>query len=110
MACMCSRGRRLDGGVPNQDDFLVARHFYAHDGHIALYGVFDGYGPAGHECAAFVRGSLPESLFGQHTLLKRPEDTLRQAFHQTQQSLLEQPFDTETSGTTAALALVLNIL
>jgi len=110
VACVCSRGRRLDGSVPNQDDFLVARHTLAHDGHIALYGVFDGHGPAGHHCAAFARGSLPESLFGQHTLLMRPEDTLRQAFRQTQRALVQQPFDTETSGTTAALALVLNIV
>jgi len=109
VACMCSRGRRLDASVPNQDDFLVARHTLAHDGHIALYGVFDGHGPAGHHCAAFARGSLPESLFGQHTLLMKPEDTMRQAFHQTQMGLLQQPFDTQTSGTTAALALVLNI-
>jgi len=109
VACICSRGRRLDGTVPNQDDFLIARHTLAHDGHIALYGVFDGHGPAGHHCAAFARGSLPESLFGQHTLLMKPEDTLRAAFQQTQANLLQQPFDTENSGTTAALALVLNI-
>lgn len=109
VACVCTRGRRLDSSVPNQDDFLVARHKLAHDGHIALYGVFDGHGPAGHHCAAFARGLLPENLFGQHTLLMKPEETLRQAFRQTQAALLEQPFDTDTSGTTAALALVLNI-
>lgn len=108
VAFVCSRGRR-NRDVPNQDDFLIARHTLAHDGHIALYGVFDGHGPAGHHCAAFARGSLPESLFGQHTLLMKPEETLRQAFRQTQEALSEQNFDTATSGTTAALALVLNI-
>jgi len=109
VAFVCSRGRRLDRNVPNQDDFLIARHTLAHDGHIALYGVFDGHGSAGHQCAAFARGSLPESLFGQHTLLMKPEETLRQAFRQTQESLSQQSFDTENSGTTVALALVLNI-
>eukprot|EP00747_Dinoflagellata_sp_TGD_P164338 gnl/TRDRNA2_/TRDRNA2_184142_c0_seq1.p1 gnl/TRDRNA2_/TRDRNA2_184142_c0~~gnl/TRDRNA2_/TRDRNA2_184142_c0_seq1.p1 ORF type:complete len:844 (+),score=110.49 gnl/TRDRNA2_/TRDRNA2_184142_c0_seq1:65-2533(+) len=109
VACVCSRGRRLDNTVPNQDDFLLARHTLAHNGHIALYGVFDGHGPAGHNCAAFARSALPESLFGQHTLLMRPEDTLRHAFHQTQLGMRDQNFDTEHSGTTAALALVLNI-
>jgi len=108
-ACICSRGRRRDKSVPNQDDFLIARHTLAHAGHIALYGVFDGHGPAGHHCAAFARGSLPDSLFGQHTLLTRPEETLRQAFRHTQTEMLQQPFDTEWSGTTAALALVLHI-
>jgi len=109
VAWVCARGRRLDNSVPNQDDFLIARHGLADGGFIALYGVFDGHGPAGHNCAAFVRGSLPESIFGQHTLLMRPEDTLRCAFQQTQANLLEQEFDTEVSGATAALALVLNI-
>jgi len=109
VACVCARGRRTDKSVPNQDDFVAARHTLIHGGHIALYGVFDGHGPAGHHCAAFVRGALPESLFGQRTLLLRPEDTLREAFRKTQASLLEQPFDTELSGTTAALALVLNL-
>jgi len=109
VACVCNRGRRLDRSVPNQDDFVAARHTLVHGGHIALYGVFDGHGPAGHHCAAFARGALPESLFGQRTLLLRPEDTLREAFRQTQASLLEQPFDTEHSGTTVALALVLSL-
>mmetsp|Transcript_89666 Transcript_89666/g.254199 ORF Transcript_89666/g.254199 Transcript_89666/m.254199 type:complete len:870 (+) Transcript_89666:86-2695(+) len=109
VTCMCTRGRRLDNTVPNQDDFVAARHTLVHGGHIALYGVFDGHGPAGHHCAAFARGALPESLFGQRTLLLKPEDTLREAFRQTQESLLQQPFDTEHSGTTAALALVLSL-
>jgi len=109
VACICSRGRRMDRGVPNQDDFVAARHTLVHGGHIALYGVFDGHGPAGHQCAAFARGALPESLFGQRTLLLKPEDTLREAFRQTQESLLDQPFDTANSGTTVALALVLSL-
>jgi len=106
---VCMRGRRLDKSVPNQDDFVAARHTLVHDGHIALYAVFDGHGPAGHHCAAFARGLLPESLFGQRTLLLKPEETLREAFRQTQAGLLKQPFDTEHSGTTVALALVLNL-
>lgn len=109
VVCVCARGRRLDTTVPNQDDFVAARHTLVHGGHIALYGVLDGHGPAGHHCAAFARGALPESLFGQRTLLLQPEETLREAFRQTQASLLEQPFDTEHSGTTVALALVLSL-
>lgn len=109
VASVCSRGRRLDRSVPNQDDFVFARHTLADGGHIALYGVFDGHGPAGHHCAAFARRTLPESLFGQRALLSKPEETLREAFHQTQVNLLEQPFDTHHSGTTAVVALVLNL-
>lgn len=109
VASVCSRGRRLDKTVPNQDDFVVARHTLVHGGHIAFYGVFDGHGPAGHHCAAFVRSSLPENLFGQRSLLLKPEETLREAFRQTQATLLEQPFETHHSGTTALVALVLSL-
>eukprot|EP00929_Paragymnodinium_shiwhaense_P069688 TRINITY_DN35152_c0_g1_i1.p1 TRINITY_DN35152_c0_g1~~TRINITY_DN35152_c0_g1_i1.p1 ORF type:complete len:1075 (-),score=224.73 TRINITY_DN35152_c0_g1_i1:62-3286(-) len=109
VASVCSRGRRLDSSVPNQDDFLLARHALARSGHISLFGVFDGHGPDGHHCAAFARSALPEHLFGQQSLLLRPEVTLRQAFEQTQKALLQQTFDTEHSGTTAALALILHV-
>jgi serine/threonine protein phosphatase PrpC len=109
VVCVCSRGRRLDASMPNQDDFVAARHRLTQGGHIALYGVFDGHGPAGHHCAAFARGALPESLFGQRSLLLRPEETLQEAFRRTQESLLQQPFDTAHSGTTAVLAMVLNL-
>lgn len=109
VVCLCCRGKRLDVAVPNQDDFVIARHALVNGGHIALYGVFDGFGPAGHLCSSYVRGVLPESLFSQQNLLLKTEDTLRDAFRKTQESLLRQSFDTAQSGTTAALALVLNI-
>lgn len=109
VAFVCSRGRRADSTVPNQDDFVLARHSLANDGHIALYGVFDGHGPAGHHCAGYVRGFLPESLFGQRSLISGPEEALQLAFAQVQEGLLQQAFDTETSGTTATVALVLHL-
>lgn len=106
---VCSRGRRLDANVPNQDDFVVARHTLTHGGHIALYAVFDGHGPSGHLCASYARSTMPENLFGQRTLLLKPEETLRVAFRETQAGLVEQNFDTEISGTAVALALVLSL-
>lgn len=109
VAFVCSRGRRADSTVPNQDDFVLARHSLANDGHIALYGVFDGHGPAGHHCAGYVRGFLPESLFGQRSLISGPQEALQLAFAQVQEGLLQQAFDTETSGTTATVALVLHL-
>jgi len=109
VAFVCSRGRRADSGVPNQDDFVLARHSLANNGHIALYGVFDGHGPAGHHCAAYARGLLPESLFGQGSLIAGPEEALRLAFSQVQEGMLQQAFDSETSGTTATVALVLDL-
>jgi serine/threonine protein phosphatase PrpC len=106
---VCTRGRRADSSVPNQDDFVLARHSLANEGHIALYGVFDGHGPAGHHCAAYARGLLPESLFSQASLLAGPEEALRLAFARVQEGMLQQSFDAETSGTTATVALVLHL-
>lgn len=108
VACVCSRGRRLDSSVPNQDDFLLAMHARAREGHVALYGVFDGHGPAGHHCAAFARSYLPECIFSHQILFSQPEVALRHAFQATQRALCEQAFDTQVSGTTAALGLVLD--
>lgn len=108
VAFVCTRGRRADAGVPNQDDFVLARHSLANNGHIALYGVFDGHGQAGHHCAGYARSVLPESLFGQGSLIAGPDEALRVAFAQVQEGLLQQDFDTETSGTTATVALVLH--
>ena len=47
----------------NQDAFKIVENFGGNSETILL-GVFDGHGPAGHHCAAFARGSLPENLFG----------------------------------------------
>lgn len=105
--CLSVRGLRLDASIPNQDDFLLAMRAPVRQGHVALYGVFDGHGPTGHRCAAFARSYLPECIFSDPDLFSRPKTVLRRAFAQTQQALLQQPFDVQVSGTTATLALVL---
>lgn len=109
IACVCARGHRLDSSVPNQDDFLLAMRAPVPQGRLALYGVFDGSGPAGHNCAAFARSRLPECIFGDAEIDSKPKAVLRRAFRQTQKALLQQPFDTQTSGTTATLVLVLEV-
>ncbi|CAE7306220.1 unnamed protein product [Symbiodinium natans] len=48
-----------------------------HNGSVALYGVFDGHGPAGHRCAAIARGFLPERIFGDPELLVNPPEVRR---------------------------------
>lgn len=107
--CICQRGRRVDQSVPNQDDFVMARHSLGARGHVALFAVFDGHGPSGHECAAFARSQLPECLFGRGSLLVQPDAALREAFASAQNNLLRQPFDSLHSGTTATVALVLDL-
>eukprot|EP00439_Symbiodinium_sp_Y106_P076494 s348_g15.t1 len=48
VACVCARGHRVDPTVPNQDDLVLAMCSWGDQGSVALYGVFDGHGPAGH--------------------------------------------------------------
>jgi len=107
--CQCSRGRRLDSRVPNQDDLLLAMCSCADQGRVGLYGVFDGHGPNGHHCAAVVRSYLPECIFSNPLLLTRPREVLKQAFEQAQKMLTKQPLDINSSGTTATLALLLDV-
>lgn len=117
---VCERGRRQDKSVPNQDDFLLAlqlipgarssstvdHKLYTQ---VALYGVFDGHGPNGHKCSDFARTYLPESVFGHKLLFNQPEIALQEAFQTVHKSMLEQSFDCKVSGTTAALAMVMQV-
>eukprot|EP00429_Kryptoperidinium_foliaceum_P057224 CAMPEP_0176080188 /NCGR_PEP_ID=MMETSP0120_2-20121206/40108_1 /TAXON_ID=160619 /ORGANISM="Kryptoperidinium foliaceum, Strain CCMP 1326" /LENGTH=834 /DNA_ID=CAMNT_0017413949 /DNA_START=18 /DNA_END=2519 /DNA_ORIENTATION=+ len=113
-AFVCLRGRRLDVSAPNQDDLLLAMCRYQGDGRVALYGVFDGHGPSGHQCAAFTRGFLPERIFGDPALLSKPEEVLKAAFREAHDGLLLREgralaHEGKASGTTASVALVLEI-
>mmetsp|Transcript_51840 Transcript_51840/g.146876 ORF Transcript_51840/g.146876 Transcript_51840/m.146876 type:complete len:617 (+) Transcript_51840:998-2848(+) len=108
------RGRRLDASSPNQDDLLLAMCRCSHEGRVALYGVFDGHGPIGHQSAAFARGFLPERIFGDPGLLADPEAVLRSAFQEAHYGLLSRQdrmpaHDSRASGTTATVALVLDL-
>jgi len=108
IACLCRRGARLDATAPNQDDFLLAVRAPIEQGQVALYGVFDGHGPTGHRCAAFARSLLPQCIFSDSELFSRPRAALRRAFAQTQEELLQQPFNVQVSGTTATIALIVD--
>eukprot|EP00435_Cladocopium_sp_Y103_P054246 s923_g17.t1 len=108
VACVCARGQRVDPRVPNQDDLVLAMCSWGSQGRVALYGVFDGHGPAGHRCAALARGFLPERIFGDPDLLTCPREVLKAAFIETQAEMLRlEPSESLSSGTTATVAVVL---
>ncbi|CAJ1388355.1 unnamed protein product [Effrenium voratum] len=108
VACVCARGHRVDPSVPNQDDLVLAMCSWGDEGKVALYGVFDGHGPAGHRCAALARGFLPERIFADPDLLSSPQEVLKVAFAEAQQEMLRQePSDAFSSGCTATVCLVL---
>lgn len=109
--CTAQTGSSLSVGsrkmTPNQDDFLLSLSTFDPDGLVALYGVFDGRGAAGHECAAFLRGRLPERIFADAALFSRPEATLRRAVRHTQRALSQQPFASQASGAGLTVVLLL---
>jgi len=106
----CIPGRRNGANAaPNQDDFILAMSTPGEESNVALYGVFDGHGPDGHYCAAFVRGRLPELVFGDPRLFSRPQATLRKAFRETRASLLEKTFNVQESGASAAVVLIITV-
>ncbi|CAK9104982.1 unnamed protein product [Durusdinium trenchii] len=108
VACVCARGHRVDPRVPNQDDLVLAMCSWGSQGRVALYGVFDGHGPAGHRCAALARGFLPERIFGDPDLLSHPQEVLKAAFREAQSEMLRlEPTESFSSGTTATVSVVL---
>lgn len=108
VACVCARGQRVDPRVPNQDDLVLAMCSWGSQGRVALYGVFDGHGPAGHRCAALARGFLPERIFGDPDLLSCPREVLKAAFIETQAEMLRlEPSESLSSGCTATVSVVL---
>ncbi|CEM39946.1 unnamed protein product [Vitrella brassicaformis CCMP3155] len=102
LAWVCTRGRRLDDNVPNQDDFVLLQ---TTDG-VMLFGAFDGHGQCGQECAAFVRQSLPECILGLPEFRVDPGMAFRKAFNMVQANLAQQAFDHKHSGATAVVAVI----
>eukprot|EP00434_Breviolum_minutum_P032592 symbB.v1.2.028825.t1/scaffold3092.1/size63782/5 len=101
VACVCAKGHRVDPRVPNQDDLVLAMCSWGSQGRVALYGVFDGHGPAGHRCAALARGYLPERIFGDPDLLTCPREA------SGAEMLRLEPSEALSSGTTATVSIIL---
>ncbi|CEM04488.1 unnamed protein product [Vitrella brassicaformis CCMP3155] len=98
----CRKGLKPES--PNQDDFFIYRM-----GDWALYGVFDGHGPYGHDVSHFVQQHIPKLVCGHSNFQTDPKAALRYAFLQVHK-LLEQTaatgrFDCTLSGSTATVAL-----
>lgn len=101
----CQKG--LGKSCPcNQDSWLV----YSPDGRLAIYGVFDGHGPYGHDISSFAKETLAD-LLGQDARLWAGEApaALREAFPEMQQRILaewaRERVGAWRSGTTATVAV-----
>lgn len=78
---------------------------------VAFFGVFDGHGNFGHNCAQFVKDELPKTLFEKLGMaaangVKSTEKAIIQAHKLVSDRLLKNPqIDTKLSGTTSISVL-----
>ncbi|CAL9107557.1 unnamed protein product [Musa textilis] len=89
----------------NQDSFCVKAQFQGNPG-LHFFGVFDGHGNFGAECAAFVRDKLTAVLSADPRLWENPTEACDSAFAATNSALHDSEIDDSMSGTTAITVLV----
>jgi len=100
----CKKG--LKPVSPNQDSFLVLRI----EGHISLYGVFDGHGRQGHDISNFVKEFLPKLIVSDPAFHSGDmQGALLNGFLRTQELIesetRDKRLDAAASGTTCTLAI-----
>lgn len=74
----------------------------------ALYGVYDGHGPYGHDVSAYAAITLPKLFLERLRTKEAPGDAFKFAFMTTQNNIQamtkSHTFDAEISGTTCTMA------
>lgn len=97
----------VNSGKPNQDSFCINPQLGG-DPNAHLFGVFDGHGTFGGECAEFVKDNISHSLVLSEELEKT--DTIKackRAFEVTNSQLhVNRDIDDSMSGTTAVTVMV----
>ncbi|KAG6493722.1 probable protein phosphatase 2C 35 [Zingiber officinale] len=89
----------------NQDSFCVRTSFQANPD-LHFFGVFDGHGQFGAQCAEFVRDMLTDLLNSDSRLPDDPVMAFLSAFVATNSALHDSEIDDSMSGTTAITVLV----
>ncbi|KAM1742480.1 hypothetical protein EV1_012446 [Malus domestica] len=90
----------------NQDSFCVSTQVRGNP-NIHFFGVFDGHGELGTQCANFVKDRLIEILANDPTLSADPVKSYNSAFLTTNYELHNSKIDDTMSGTTAITVLVI---
>lgn len=75
------------------------------EGYIALYAVFDGFGPGGHHCSRHCKQRIAELVFSHALLFQEPQRVLQEACDAVQQELqaASTSASAEEGGTAASL-------
>lgn len=89
----------------NQDSFCVKTQFQGNH-NLHFFGVFDGHGQFGTQCANFVRDRLVDILSADIRLLDDPMKAYNSAFLATNSQLHDSEIDDAMSGTTAITVFV----
>ncbi|KAK8936443.1 putative protein phosphatase 2C 35 [Platanthera zijinensis] len=89
----------------NQDAFCIRTNLQGNP-NLHFFGVFDGHGQFGGECANFVRDKLVELLSADPQLVDDPVKSYNSAFLSVNSLLHASEIDDSMSGTTAITVLV----
>ncbi|KAG9151074.1 hypothetical protein Leryth_002663 [Lithospermum erythrorhizon] len=93
-------------GKDNQDSFCIRSHIQGNP-NVHFFGVFDGHGQFGTECAKFVSDRLVEVLSSNSSLIDDPVKSYNAAFFRVNEELHDSEIDDTMSGTTAITVLVI---
>jgi serine/threonine protein phosphatase PrpC len=99
----CKKG--LKPVSPNQDSFLILKI----EGHVSMYGVFDGHGRQGHDISNFVKNVLPKLIVSDSSFASDVPAAIRAGFNRTQELIQsetdEKRLDATASGTTCTIVV-----
>jgi|EP00927_Polykrikos_kofoidii_P016370 serine/threonine protein phosphatase PrpC len=97
----CKKGKKP--GSPNQDNIVLLNV----ESEFALWGVFDGHGPLGHDVSKFARETLVECFTRKREEESESFDASKafvDSFEETQQMIQDSPLlDARTSGSTCTM-------
>ena len=115
LACVSRMGQSVSRVKKHNQDAYVACPSYKGNKELHLFAVFDGHGEDGHKVTAYLKGVFPlavESIalsyLSGYLSANEFKQALRSVFLHVQEDLCTQlGVDTEASGSTAVLAIIL---
>ncbi|KAM7279597.1 hypothetical protein ACFE04_006731 [Oxalis oulophora] len=90
----------------NQDSYCIKTQFQGNP-NVHLFGVFDGHGQVGDQCAIFVKDRLVQLLADDPSLIDDPVKAYGLAFSKVNDQLHDSVIDDTMSGTTAITVLLI---